>query len=112
MGSESISETEHPLDVEKPSPDADIIDKAPDGGARAWLVASGGFFILFCGLGFANSFGTFEEYYLTHQLKGYSPDDVAWIGSVGAFLQFAIGALAGPLFDRFGAWVGVNRCGD
>lgn len=82
-----------------------IVESAPDGGLQAWLVVSGGFSILFCGLGFANSFGAFEQYYLSHQLHDRSPDDIAWIGSIAAFLQFAVGAVAGPLFDRFGAWV-------
>lgn len=83
------------------------LSPAPDGGPQAWLVASGGFSILFCCLGFVNSFGTFEEYYLTHQLKDSTPDDVAWIGSTSSFLQFAVGAVAGPLFDRYGAWVSI-----
>lgn len=78
---------------------------APDGGLRAWLAAAGGSCIFFSALGFANAFGVFEEYYLSHQLIGKSPDDVAWIGSLAACLQFAAGALGGPLFDRFGAWV-------
>ena len=79
--------------------------EAPDGGLRAWLVAIGGSAICFCCLGFANAFGTFEEYYLRHQLQNESPDNVAWIGSIAAFLQFAAGLVGGPLFDRFGAWV-------
>jgi hypothetical protein len=78
---------------------------APDGGLEAWLVAAGAFAICFCALGFANSLGTLIEYYLTHQLQDSSPDDVAWVGSLGVFLQFAVGAVSGPLFDRFGAWV-------
>lgn len=78
---------------------------APDGGLTAWLVATGAAFTFFCGLGFANSFGIFQQYYMSHQLKGSSEDKVAWIGSIAAFLQFAIGAVAGPLFDRYGARV-------
>jgi hypothetical protein len=77
----------------------------PEGGLQAWLVAAGGACIFFSALGFANSFGVFEEYYLTHQLQGQSADNVAWIGSVSSFLQFAAGAIGGPLFDRYGAWV-------
>ena len=103
----SLSDTE--AQPPKPEPSAlqpvSSLSPAPDGGLQAWLVASGGFSIAFCCLGFVNSFGTFEEYYLNHQLRGQSPDDVAWIGSVAAFLQFAVGAFAGPLFDRYGAWV-------
>ena len=105
-------ESSKPTQDAMAQPEKDSLDsamqRAPDGGVRAWLVASGGFSILFCGLGFANSFGAFEQYYLSHQLRDRSPDDVAWIGSMAAFLQFAVGAVAGPLFDRFGAWVCVS----
>ena len=79
--------------------------EAPDGGMRAWLVAAGGACITFTCFGFANSFGVFQEYYMTHQLQGDSPDKIAWIGSLGVFLHFAAGAITGPLFDRYGAWV-------
>ncbi|KAI1412361.1 MFS general substrate transporter [Hypoxylon sp. FL1857] len=81
------------------------LPEAPDGGLRAWLVAAGACCVFFSALGFANAFGVFEEYYLTHQLKGESPDKVAWIGSLAIFLQFLSGTVGGPLFDRFGAWV-------
>ncbi|KAL4898131.1 major facilitator superfamily domain-containing protein [Aspergillus ambiguus] len=78
---------------------------APDGGIQAWLVATGGACIFFSTLGVANTFGVFEEYYLTHQLRGEPADKVAWIGSLATFLQFAIGSIGGPLFDRYGAWL-------
>jgi hypothetical protein len=78
---------------------------APEGGLQAWLCAAGGACLFFCCLGFSNSFGSFEEYYLSHQLQGESPDRIAWIGSLSSFLQFASGMLGGPLFDRYGAWV-------
>jgi hypothetical protein len=93
------------LGQEKVSAGPLSVEEAPDGGIRAWLVAAGGASVFFCCLGFANSFGTFEEYYLSHQLRGQSPDNVAWIGSISAFLQFASSAVGGPLFDRYGAWV-------
>ncbi|PTB69519.1 MFS general substrate transporter [Trichoderma citrinoviride] len=80
-------------------------EPAPDGGLRAWLVAFGAASIFFCCLGFSNSFGTFTEYYLSHQLSDHSPDDVAWIGSLSAFLQFFVGMVGGPLFDRYGSMV-------
>ncbi|ETS84626.1 hypothetical protein PFICI_02651 [Pestalotiopsis fici W106-1] len=86
---------------EKPSDSPDF-GPAPDGGVTAWLVAAGGCTVFFCCLGFTNAFGAFEEYYLTHQLSDKTPDDVAWIGSLAAFLQFATGMIAGPIFDRFG----------
>lgn len=76
-----------------------------DGGVRAWLVAAGGFCIFFTCLGFASSFGVFQVYYSTHQLRGDSQDKIAWIGSISAFIQFAAGVIGGPMFDRFGAKV-------
>ncbi|KAI1842185.1 hypothetical protein JX266_011593 [Neoarthrinium moseri] len=87
-------------DAEKPCIE---YGEAPDGGTQAWLVAAGGHAIFFCCLGFSNAFGSFEEYYLSHQLQGHSPDDIAWIGSLSAYIQFAAGMVGGPLFDRFGA---------
>ncbi|KAI1068735.1 hypothetical protein LB507_006065 [Fusarium sp. FIESC RH6] len=81
------------------------VSPAPDGGLQAWLVAAGAACIFFSCLGFANSFGVMQEYYMTHQLRGHSADAVAWIGSVSTFIQFAAGALSGPLFDRYGSWV-------
>jgi len=76
---------------------------APDGGFKAWSVAIGAASITFSTLGFANSSGTLIQHYISHQLSDYSADDIAWIASVTLFLQFAIGMVAGPLFDRYGA---------
>lgn len=87
---------------EEKSPD---FGEPPDGGLQAWTVAAGAAFISFSAMGFANSFGIFQQYYMTHQLQGESADKVAWIGSLAAFLQFAAGAVGGPLFDRYGEWV-------
>ncbi|CAK7210384.1 hypothetical protein SCUCBS95973_000762 [Sporothrix curviconia] len=78
---------------------------APDGGWRAWSVAMGAGFITFAALGFANTFGVFQEYYITHQLQHKSADTIAWIGSCTAFFQFLAGSISGPLFDRYGSWL-------
>jgi MFS family permease len=88
-----------------PAPGGPGFSAAPDGGARAWLVVAGSACIFFSCLGFMNSFGVFQEYYMANQLRDQSSDNVAWIGSLTAFIQFAGGAIAGPLFDRYGAWV-------
>jgi hypothetical protein len=89
-----------------PEKTASDFGDAPDGGTRAWLVAAGGSCVFFSCLGFSNAFGVFQEYYITHQLREETPDRIAWIGSLSAFIQFAAGALGGPLFDRYGAaWV-------
>ncbi|KAJ9142962.1 Riboflavin transporter MCH5 [Pleurostoma richardsiae] len=98
-------------DVEKPSRDDSGDETAtpaqdfPEGGLRAWMVAAGTGGILFCTLGYTNSFGVFQEYYMAHQLKHESSDRIAWIGSLQGFLIFASGAVGGPLFDRYGAKV-------
>ncbi|CAK7214912.1 hypothetical protein SEUCBS140593_002350 [Sporothrix eucalyptigena] len=101
------------IDPEKATPDSangpdgkqPDFGPAPDGGWRAWSVAIGAGFITFAALGFANSFGVFEEYYITHQLQHKSADTIAWIGSCTAFFQFVAGAVSGPLFDRYGSWL-------
>lgn len=101
----------NPAEIEKgqdeitQDPDKADTDKAPDGGLEAWLAAAGAASIFFSCFGFANSFGVFQEYYMTHQLRDRSPSDISWIGSLSAFIQFAFGAIAGPLFDRYGGWV-------
>ncbi|OBT82421.1 hypothetical protein VE02_09382 [Pseudogymnoascus sp. 03VT05] len=95
--------------VSTSSPDSD--EPAPDGGTRAWIVAAGGAAILFCCLGFSNSFGAFEQYYLTHQLQGHSPDKIAWIGSISAYLQFGAGMVGGPMFDRYGSRIAAGGGG-
>jgi MFS family permease len=100
----STSDTES-APLPDPTTPAAAFSPAPDGGARAWLVVVGAACIFFSCLGFMNSFGVFQAYYMTHQLRDETPDKVAWIGSLTAFIQFAGGALSGPLFDRYGSWV-------
>lgn len=95
------------LDV-RPSKDDPVpleVGPAPDGGAQAWLAAAGAGAIFYCCLGLSNSFGAFEEFYLANQLRGEPPDKISWIGSLSAFLQFAMGMVGGPMFDRYGARV-------
>jgi hypothetical protein len=95
------------LDLQEKVASEDPFDdtEVPDGGTQAWLVAAGAACIFFSCLGFANSFGVMQEYYMSHQLQGHSADKIAWIGSMSTFIQFAGGALAGPMFDRYGSWV-------
>lgn len=83
---------------------ADASD-VPEGGAQAWLVAAGTGGILFCTMGYTNSFGVFQAYYMSHQLQNENQERIAWIGSLQNFLIFASGAIGGPLFDRYGAKV-------
>lgn len=89
-------------DIDGPKPED---SEFPDGGTRAWLVAAGAGGVLFCTLGYTNVFGIFQAYYMFNQMPEQSADNIAWIGSTQAFLIFGTGAIGGPLFDRFGAWV-------
>ena len=100
---DSTSDSESARATVPASPDN--FSPVPDGGTRAWLVVAGAGCIFFSCLGFMNSWGVFQAYYTTHQLRDHSPDKVAWIGSLAAFIQFAGGAVTGPLFDRYGDWV-------
>lgn len=100
------------MDAEKADTGSEVVSQVddqasgvPDGGTQAWLVAAGTAGVLFCTMGYTNSFGVFQAYYMTHQLQNETPDRIAWIGSLQNFLIFASGAIGGPLFDRFGARV-------
>ncbi|CAM1511032.1 Fc.00g085450.m01.CDS01 [Cosmosporella sp. VM-42] len=93
-----------PKDIANPEK-PDVESEFPDGGTRAWLVAAGAAGAFFCTLGYTNVFGIFQAYYMFNQMPEQSADNIAWIGSIQAFLIFATGAVGGPLFDRFGAWL-------
>ena len=112
--SHSTSSTLPDIDIEKTQQEPanltqdeeiEALGPAPDGGLKAWLNAAGCFCIFFCCLGFTSCFGVLQEYYSTHQLRDHSMDQIAWIGSLASFIQFAGGAVCGPLFDRYGVWV-------
>jgi hypothetical protein len=93
------------VDSSNPTPDTNPESEFPEGGARAWMVAAGTASVMFCTLGYTNSFGIFQEIYMADLLKNESADRIAWIGSLQAFLIFATGCVGGPLFDRYGAKV-------
>jgi hypothetical protein len=70
----------------------------PEGGLQAWLVVLGSFCAVMTSIGTASSFGSFQSYFITHQLASYSPGVVGWIFSSYIFLAFAGGVVAGPIF--------------
>ncbi|PYI08788.1 putative monocarboxylate permease [Aspergillus sclerotiicarbonarius CBS 121057] len=76
-------------------------EEFPEGGSRAWSVALGNAGVMFCTLGYVNSWGYYEQF----QLRDENPSSVAWIGSLQAFFIFSGGLFGGPLFDRYGAKV-------
>ncbi|KAJ0425040.1 putative MFS monocarboxylate transporter [Aspergillus carlsbadensis] len=69
---------------------------------RAWGVITGATLSLFCSVGFINSFGVFQEYYLQHQLKNESESTVAWLGGVSTFFTLFGSVVSGSLMDLFG----------
>lgn len=61
-----------------------------------------GFLALFCGFGFTNAFGVFEEYYHSTFLPDRTPSDVSWIGALQIFFIYIANIISGPALDRFG----------
>lgn len=55
---------------------------------------------VFCTFGYANTFGVFQSYYQLTAFPDHPPSDISWIGSVQLFLQFSMGAIAAPLYDK------------
>jgi MFS family permease len=53
-----------------------------------------------CTRGIVNTYGAFQTYYETDLLRGHSPSQIAWIGSIQTFLFLFGGAIAGPLYDH------------
>ncbi|KAJ6279434.1 major facilitator superfamily domain-containing protein [Bipolaris maydis] len=82
---------------EQPNPNA--VPPPPNGGTLAWLQVLGGFFLTFNAWGITNTFGSYQAYYETNMLKSSSSSDIAWIGSVQAYLMLVTGTLAGPIYD-------------
>ncbi|KAE8353319.1 major facilitator superfamily domain-containing protein [Aspergillus coremiiformis] len=73
-----------------------------DRGLRAWTVVIGAWCCLFCGFGWVNAIGVFQEYYQTHQLQSYSASSISWILSLEPFILFAAGLVIGRVFDNHG----------
>ncbi|KAL4982250.1 major facilitator superfamily domain-containing protein [Aspergillus falconensis] len=77
----------------------------PEGGPRAWSVALGNAGVMFCTLGYINSWGVYQAYYEANQLRSETPSAISWIGSLQSFSIFSASLVGGPLFDRYGAKV-------
>lgn len=74
----------------------------PDGGRDAYLCLIGAACCLFCSFGWLNALGVFQNYYQGHQLREYSPSDIAWIPSLQIFIMFLPGPLVGLANDNYG----------
>ncbi|KAH8834675.1 MFS general substrate transporter [Flagelloscypha sp. PMI_526] len=71
----------------------------PDGGLEAWLVVLGGVICNVVAFGYVTSYGVFQSYYEQFPLRDQSPSNIAWIGSIQAFMLFFPGLFGGALFD-------------
>ncbi|RDW91297.1 MFS monocarboxylate transporter-like protein [Coleophoma crateriformis] len=89
-----LSITTPQLEAQVPPPASDEI---PNGGLTAWLQVLGSFILFFNTWGIVNTFGTFQTYYSLNLPQSNS--DIAWIGSIAAFLLLLVGIGAGPLYD-------------
>ncbi|KAJ7910759.1 major facilitator superfamily domain-containing protein [Mycena leptocephala] len=69
----------------------------PEGGFQAWATVAGAyiFIVQFCGFGYTNSFGVYQEY-----LTESSASAISWIGSINAFIIISGGLVAGRFYDR------------
>ena len=95
--------------------DTEISQTIPDGGHMAWLQCAGSFSLLLNSFGVINSFGrfalfrsakadtqplgAFQAFYQSTLLAEETSSNIAWIGSLQAFLMISLGVLAGPLYD-------------
>lgn len=102
----------------KPAPNAWMNPESfPEGGTKAWLTVAGASACLFVSFGWVNCVGIFQDYYQTHQLKTYSPSNIAWIPALQSrssspylsqFLTILVffmlfgGTFVGRIFDTYG----------
>lgn len=87
-------------------------DQRNEGGSEAWLTVLGSALIYFASFGFINTFGFFQNYYLSSFLSSYPPSTVAFIGTLQITLLYLLGPVAGALFDAFGFKVWWRRSSD
>ena len=91
-----------PSAAETPKPQATGPGAFPDGGTKAWLAVLGAWCCYFTGFGWISSIGVFQAYYSQHQLRDYSPSDVAWVLSVEVFMLQVMAPVFGKVFDSYG----------
>jgi MFS family permease len=59
-----------------------------EGGLAGWTTVFGAFCGLTATFGQVNTFGSYQAYYIQHQLSNHSPSDISWIGSLQLWLVF------------------------
>jgi hypothetical protein len=83
------------VEPETPSPPP----PPPNGGIKAWMQVLGAFFLNFNTWGLSNSFGIYQTEYSRSLLSSSSQSQIAWIGSLQAFLMLFCSVLAGRALD-------------
>ncbi|KAI9188769.1 hypothetical protein H9P43_000191 [Blastocladiella emersonii ATCC 22665] len=82
---------------------AQILEDAPDGGLRAWLVVLSSFLVHVVTFGIQYSFGVYQSYYVNNTFKGRAtPAEIALIGTVGFAAIFCIGIFSGKIAEAYG----------
>ncbi|KAG2156811.1 major facilitator superfamily domain-containing protein [Suillus bovinus] len=81
-----------------------------ESGFTAWGTVLGASLIQFCGLGYANAYGVFQDFYTQTYLTNSTPAAIAWIGSVNVLLIISGGVLSGWMIDR-GAFYPLMKIG-
>ncbi|KAF8225737.1 MFS general substrate transporter [Tricholoma matsutake] len=72
----------------------------PEGGWQAWCVVVGVWLTQFCTLGYNNSYGVYNDFYVREYLNNhYVSSEISWIGSAQLFLAMSTGFFAGRAFD-------------
>ncbi|EZF31707.1 hypothetical protein H109_06000 [Trichophyton interdigitale MR816] len=69
------------------------------GGFKAWIYVLASFFLFMNAWGLTQTFGAFNQYYVSSLLSTSSPSSISWIGSFQVFLVIVLGVFTGPLFD-------------
>ncbi|KAG6907711.1 hypothetical protein DXG01_007729 [Tephrocybe rancida] len=76
------------------------VEDYPDGGPMAWSVLLGAWIAQFCGFGYTNAFGVYNDFYVREYLsERYSSSQIGWIGSTQVLLVLFIGLFSGRAFD-------------
>ncbi|KZF20525.1 major facilitator superfamily transporter [Xylona heveae TC161] len=96
---DSLPDEAPPPISEKPVDSQDVF---PEGGRKAWLTVAGASACLFVSFGWVNCVGVFQDYYQTHQLRNYSPSQIAWIPALQIFFMLFSGTFVGKVFDDYG----------
>jgi MFS family permease len=93
-------------DSDASSYDAFALDRDqyfPDGGVTAWVTVFGSCIGLMTVFGIMDTMASVQLYITKHQLADVKLSSVSWIFSLYMFTNLAMGVIAGPIFDIFGA---------